>query len=109
MNKKAIERRASVSPTQKSTELTLMGPIRPLQIREVLEMPCLVVSNSFMTPWTVACQAPLSLGFPPGKNIGVGCHFLLQGIFQTQGSNLQLSPKLTGGFFTTESPAKPYR
>ena len=24
----------------------------------------------------------------PGKNTGVGCHFLLQGIFQTQGSNL---------------------
>ena len=23
----------------------------------------------------------------PGKNIGVGCHFLLQGIFVTQGSN----------------------
>ena len=23
----------------------------------------------------------------PGKNIGVGCHFLLQGIFLTQGSN----------------------
>ena len=23
----------------------------------------------------------------PGKNIGVGCHFLLQGIFPTQGSN----------------------
>ena len=23
----------------------------------------------------------------PGKNTGVGCHFLLQGIFQTQGSN----------------------
>ena len=26
----------------------------------------------------------------PGKNTGVGCHFLLQGIFPTQGSNLQL-------------------
>ena len=25
---------------------------------------------------------------PWGKNIGVGCHFLLQGIFPTQGSNL---------------------
>ena len=24
----------------------------------------------------------------PGKNIGVGCHFLLQGIFPTQGLNL---------------------
>ena len=23
----------------------------------------------------------------PGKNAGVGCHFLLQGIFLTQGSN----------------------
>ena len=23
----------------------------------------------------------------PGKNIGVGCHFLLQGVFQSQGSN----------------------
>ena len=33
-----------------------------------------------------ARQAPLSLNFP-GKNTGVGCHFLLQGIFSTQGSN----------------------
>ena len=29
------------------------------------------------TPWTVACQAPLSMD-SPGKNTGVGCHFLLQ-------------------------------
>ena len=27
----------------------------------------------------------------PGKNTGVGCHFLLQGIFLTQGSNPGLS------------------
>ena len=26
-------------------------------------------------------------GDSPGKNTGVGCHALLQGIFQTQGSN----------------------
>ena len=26
----------------------------------------------------------------PGKNTGAGCHFLLQGIFPTQGSNLGL-------------------
>ena len=30
-------------------------------------------------------QAPLPMGF--SKNAGVGCHFLLQGIFPTQGSN----------------------
>ena len=26
----------------------------------------------------------------PGKNTGVSCHFLLQGIFPTQGANLSL-------------------
>ena len=31
-------------------------------------------------------------GDSPGKNTGVGCHFLLQGIFLTQGSNLGLLP-----------------
>ena len=44
------------------------------------------MSDSFAILWTVARQAPLSLGFS-GKNTGVGCHFLLQGIFPTQGSN----------------------
>ena len=43
----------------------------------------------FVTPWTVAYQA-----FPPrdflGKNTGVGCHFLLQEIFSTQGLKLGL-------------------
>ena len=40
------------------------------------------------TPRTIACQAPL--WDSPGKNTGVGCHFLLQGIFATQESNLGL-------------------
>ena len=31
----------------------------------------------FATPWTVALQAPPSMG-SPGKNTRVGCHFLLQ-------------------------------
>ena len=41
----------------------------------------------FATPWTVAHQAPLSMGIFPGKNTGVGCLALLQGIFPTQGWN----------------------
>ena len=40
----------------------------------------------FATPWTVGHQVPLSMDFP-GRSIGVACHFLLQGIFLTQGSN----------------------
>ena len=42
------------------------------------------------TPWTAAPQAPLSIGESPGKNTGVGCHALLQGIFLTQGLNTSL-------------------
>ena len=48
-----------------------------------------VMSNSSATLRTVACQASLSVGFS-SKNIGVGCHFLLQGVFPTQGLNLRL-------------------
>ena len=40
-------------------------------------------------PWTVACQAPLSMK-SPGKYTGVDCRALLQGIFLIQGSNLGL-------------------
>ena len=38
------------------------------------------------TPWTVACQAPLSMGFSR-QEYWSGCHFLLKGIFLTQESN----------------------
>ena len=30
----------------------------------LLLFSCQIMSNSFATPWTVACQAPLSMGFP---------------------------------------------
>ena len=63
------------------------------------------MSDSCMTPWTVARQAPLSMGFP-SKNTEVDCHFLLQGIFPTQGSKPCLLA-LAGKFFTTEPPGKP--
>ena len=43
---------------------------------------CLVVSDSLQPH-----QGPLSMGFPRQEPTGVGCHFLLQGIFPTQGSN----------------------
>ena len=40
------------------------------------------------TPLTVACQAPLSMGILQARmNTRVDCHFLLQGIFPTQGSS----------------------
>ena len=40
----------------------------------------------FVTPRTAAHQAPLSMGFPRQEYCSA-CHFSLQGIFLTQGSN----------------------
>ena len=58
-----------------------------------------VVSDSL---WPLDCSLP-------GDDAGVGCHFLLQGTFPTQG--LTLHPlwllHLAGAFFTTEPPRKP--
>ena len=47
-------------------------------------------------------------GIFPGKNTGVGCCFLLLGIFLTQRSNLWTHVSWTAGrFFTAEPPEKP--
>ena len=40
----------------------------------------------FLTPWAVAHQAPLSMGFFR-QEYWSGCHGFLQGILLTQGSN----------------------
>ena len=49
---------------------------------------CSVVSNSLLPQglWPANLLCPWSLG----KNVGEGCHFLLQGNFLTQGSNTHL-------------------
>ena len=49
---------------------------------------CSVISDS-VTPWTVAHQAPLSIGFSR-QEYWPCCHFLLQGILLTGGPNLGL-------------------
>ena len=50
---------------------------------------CSVKSDSLWPPWTIDHQAPLSMGFSR-QQYWSGCHFLFQGIFWTQGSNLHL-------------------
>ena len=42
------------------------------------------------TPWIVACTKLLHPWDFQGKSTGVGCHFLLQGVFPTQGLNPHL-------------------
>ena len=46
------------------------------------------MSNPFVTLWAVASRLLCPCDFP-GNNTGLGCHFLLKGIFLTQGLNLR--------------------
>ena len=52
-----------------------------------------VMLDCFVTLWTAAHQASLSLPCHfIGENTGVSCHSLLQGTLWIQGSNLRLLP-----------------
>ena len=60
----------------------------------------------FVTPWTVACQAPLSTGFSR-QEYWSGLPFRSPGDLPKAGIKPK-SPTLAGIFFTTEPPGKPY-
>ena len=55
------------------------------------EVRSLSRAQLFATPWIAACTKLLRPWDFQDKSTGVGCHFLLQGIFPTQGSNPGLS------------------
>ena len=57
-------------------------------------------------PWTVAHQAPLSMGFPR-QEYWNGLPFPSPGNLPELGIE-PVSPTLAGRFFTTESPGTPY-
>ena len=63
-----------------------------------------VVSDSFLTPWTVACQAPLSMGFPR-QEYWSGLPFPTPGDLPNPEIKLT-SLALAGEFFPTEPPGK---
>ena len=58
------------------------------------------------TPWTVACQAPLSMEFSR-QEYSSGLPFPPLRNLSNPGVEPE-SPALAGGFFTTEPPGKPY-
>ena len=69
----------------------------------------LVVSDSFESPWTVACQTPLSMGFSR-QEYWSGLPFLIPGDLPDPRIEpmSSVSPALAGKFFTTEPHGKPY-
>ena len=72
----------------------------------MLLFSCSVVSDSFVIPWTVACQAPLPMGFPR-QEFWSGLPFHSPGDLPHSGIK-PTSPVWQPDSFTTESPGKPY-
>ena len=64
----------------------------------------------FVTPWSVACEAPLSMGFSRQEHWS-GLPFPLPGDLSDSGikPGSPASPSLAGGFFATAPLGKPYR
>ena len=61
--------------------------------------------DAFVTPQTLACQAPLFIDFSR-QEYWNGLSFPTPGDLPEPGIKLT-SPALAGGFFTTEPPGKP--
>ena len=59
-----------------------------------------------VTPWTWSPPGSSVHGTFPGKNTGVGHHFLVQGDLSHPGIE-PVSPALAGGFLTTDPLGKP--
>ena len=63
------------------------------------------MSDSFVNPWTVACQAPLSMGFPSQEYCS-GLRFPSPGDRPDPGME-PASPASAGGFFTRSHLGSP--
>ena len=61
----------------------------------------------FETPWSVALQAPLSMGFSKQEDWG-GLHFLILGVLDSGIEAPSLVAPSLAGKFPTEPPREPY-
>ena len=81
-----VVKHITASPVSKtSTQFSMLLFLCPRVVVISVTKSCSIL----VTPWTLAHQAPMFVGLPR-QEYWVGCHFLLQGIFLTQGSNLHL-------------------
>ena len=68
-------------------QVAVLGTNLPANAGDVSESENEVAQSCPVLCDPMDCSLPGSFRDSPGMNTGVGCHFLLQGIFPTQGSN----------------------
>ena len=96
------ERQEEEEVTEELEGFTMQQMARRVHAKSL--QSCLTLCNL----WTVATSLLCPWDFP-GKNTGVGCHALFQGIFLTQGSSLHLLGLLNwqADSLPTVPPGKP--
>ena len=82
-----------------------MSPNKPPSEINTSRCCCLAAVSNSLRPHGLYLAGLLCPQDFPGMNTGVGCHFLLQGIFPDPGLE-PVSSVSAGGFFTTESPGE---
>ena len=86
------------------TDKSLLQRIKCYPSIGVCMLSCFSHVQLFVNPWTAACEAPLSVGFPRQEFwTGWPCH--LPGDLRDPG--IKPTSALAGGFSTAELPGKP--
>ena len=103
-NQKATENSQLLSEELRVQSTHTKTPFLSYHLRCLL---CLVTQlcSAFYDPMDHSPPGSLVHGNSPGKNTGIGCHTLLQGIFPTQGWTQ--SPALQVDSLPSEPPGKP--
>ena len=87
-----------------SSEAKYMGTLQSWKVKGLVAQLVKELVWLFATPWTIACQASLSMGFSR-KEYWSGLPFLPLGDLPVPGIE-PASPALAGRFFTIELPGK---
>ena len=78
------------SPASQADSFLSEPPGKPYNSKSEVKVKLFSRVELFVTPWTVAYHVKIHPWDFPSKNTGVGCHFLLQRNFPTQGLNPDL-------------------
>ena len=86
-----------LSDLECSFKIKRLGAFAPMEYPSPLKVLVTQPRRTLCDPMDCSLPGSAVHGDSPGKNTGVGCHSLLQGIFMTQGLNLAL--RIVGRFF----------
>ena len=108
---RVLKNRDITLPTKVHVVKVMVFPVVMYKCKKACMLTCFSHVRLFLTLWTVEPARLLCPWDSPGKNTGVGYHFLLQRIFPMQGLNLHPLHLLhwQAGCLPLVPPGKPHK